>query len=261
MNVKFLLCCIGWLASFSARAQTDTANIRLDTVLTRKLSVGGFCLCQTTLARLRAQFPDLKQVEVEEMDEGKKCIAKDGRFENGVGYASDAVQGMVFQKDPSLDYISKIGLTTDFKGNLPDGQMIDLHHLTLRELFKMYPGFSDKWGSRDCSDYWIFSNDTLSFFVKIDTSKRPRYPIDEAYYMEKPVCAVDLKVSCYSIQERSRIPEELRKGPIFFMDSVRVSKNDLLKYQANDIAAITIYKDSNAIKFAGPEAVGGAVYY
>lgn len=255
MKLKnFILCLIIFTPIISYAQLTDSAHIK-------KLSVNGFCLCKTSLTNLKQSLPDLRQVEVEEMDLPKKCFGQDSRYIAGTGYVSDKQAGIVFQKDPKTDYISKIRLTRQFKGNLPDGHYIDLGSLHLKDLFAIYPQLKDKWGSRGCSDYWNFSNDTISFYVKIDPEKQPQFPIDQAYYLEKPVEAVDLVMSCYGLNsDKPDIVLEDADDPLFFIDSIRVNKSALKDYDPSEIASVTVYKDSNAIKKMGLAEKNGLIY-
>lgn len=48
--------------------------------------------------------------------------------------------------------------------------------------------------------------------------------------------------------------------PIFFIDSVRVSNDQILKYSPEEIASISIYKDSSAIKLMGQSGQDGVIY-
>lgn len=232
-----------------------------DSSLIKKLSVNGVCLCNVTISGLKQQGNDLKEVNVEEMDLAKDCMGEDSRFIAGRGYMSNKYPGMIFQKDQNTDQISKISLTKKFSGRLPDGKFIDMNGLLLKDLFKMYPKLKDTWGSRDCSSYWNFSNDTLSFYVKIDKNKKPQFPIAEAYYANKSVEGADLMVSCYSF--RSDIPKVAiiePNDPVFFLDSVKVNRGVLENYNPSEIASITVYKDSNAVKRIGPEGKNGLIY-
>src|SRR5688572_9919877 len=92
----------------SAYSQLNDRSLFLDSSFAHKLSVSGFYLCQTTLADLHNMSDDFNLIDVEEMDLGIKCIAQDGRFENGKGYVSAKYPGMIFQKDQITDQISKI---------------------------------------------------------------------------------------------------------------------------------------------------------
>ena len=260
MTIKLTLVALLASSAITGLSQ-ENRSIGIDSNLAKKITVSGFCLCQTTLANLHAISADFKEVEVEEMDLGKRCISQDARFINGKGYASNSYPGLVFQKDPNSDYVSKIRLTKGFKGKLPDGTPVDLKTLLLKDVIKIYPAMESKWGSRGCSDYWSFSNDTLAYYVKIDTTKKPQFPIDEAYYLEKPVDGIDLFISCYSIRNK---PDNFQlfaeAEPMIFLDSIRVNKGVLKEYSPNEIAQINIYKGENAIKIAGKEAKNGAIY-
>jgi hypothetical protein len=166
---------------------------------------------------------------------------------------------MIFQLDES-DFVSRIRLTTDFKGMLPDATPVDMKNFLLKDVFKVYPDLINKWYSQDCSDYWTITNDTLTFYVKIDKNKN-RYPVDEAYYMEKPVEAIDLVVSCYSIfKSMKNEPIKLLNDPIFFLDSVNVSRFDIQKLDPKSVSFINVYKDSHAIKLMGPFGKDGVIY-
>ncbi|MGY3053350.1 hypothetical protein ACVWYG_001550 [Pedobacter sp. UYEF25] len=224
----------------------------------KNISINGFSLCQASITELKELDPNLKEVIVEEMDHPVSCFGEDSRFENGKGYSSSKYPGIIFQKEQTSDIISKVRLTKEFKGKLPDGTYIDMQNLSAKDVLNKYPKF-DTWGSRDCSDYWSLSNDTLLFYVKID--KKPRYPIDEKYYLEKPIESIDLVVSCYKPSEGNESNFTLTPtDPVFFIDSVRVTKNDLIKYEPNQIASVTVYKDKSAWEKFGSEAVNGLIY-
>src|SRR6185312_14844285 len=90
----FLFFCYFTLSSAKGFAQTE-----IDASLAAKITVSGFCLCKTTLQDLQHLNPDLKLIDVEEMDAGKKCIGEDARFVNGKGYYSEKYPGLIFQKD------------------------------------------------------------------------------------------------------------------------------------------------------------------
>lgn len=233
---------------------------QLNASLEGKLSISGFCLCKTTLTDLRSMDNDLKEIEVEEMNICNDGFIQDSRFENRKGYYSKKFPGIIFQKDAD-NFISKIRLTKDFVGKLPDGTSIDMKTLLAKDVINLYPKFNN-WGSRGCSEYWTLSNDTLSFFVKIDRNKQPQYPIDLAYYLQKPIEGIDLVMSCYSILHKSEsfslFPAD---EPVYFIDSIRANKAYIEEaYEPSEIAFVSVYKDSNAIKIAGQEAKNGAIY-
>lgn len=260
--MKFIITFIFSTLYFLTQGQTQTfsAKTSFDTALAKKITVSGFCLCQTTLTDLTKLDSELKEVDVEEMDMCKDGFMQDARFVNRKGYSSKKYLGIIFQKDNDNDFISKIRLTKDFVGLLPDGTPINMKTLKAKDVLKIYPKY-DTWKSRGCSDYWNLTNDTLSFFVKIDKDRKPQYPLDEAYYSEKPIEGIDLVISCYSILERAKNRyKQLFDDPVFFVDSVNVTRIELQQYQPTEIAVVTVYKDTNAIKLVGEQGKYGAVY-
>jgi hypothetical protein len=255
----FLISCLYSLSGFSQ--VNDSTSIK-------KVIINNVCLCQTTIPDLKKTNPDLRDTVVEEMDLASNCNGIDSRFITGKGYSTAKSPGMIFQQDRSSDRISKIRLTKQFAGKLPHGKFINLGNLKLKELLLLYPQFKDQWGSRDCSNYWRFSNDTMAFYFKIDSTKKPQFPIDKMYYMDKPVEAVDITLSCYGVQ-RAYSPRTINDDivehvapsePVYFMDSVRVTGADLSKYDSKDIATVSIYKGASAIIKFGPEAEYGLIF-
>ncbi len=251
------------ILSINLYGQPQTVKkVTIDSTLAKKISISGFCLCQTTLTDLRKSASDLKPISVEEMDIPKECFSQDTRYVNGQGFYSKQYPGLIFQKEEeNSDYISKIRLTKEFVGNLPNGKHIELGNLKLKDVFLIYPELKNSWGSRGCSDYWNFSNDTISFFVRIDKNIKPQFPINKEYYLDKPVEAIDLLISCYSLFHKSKdLFTEPTNEPLFYLDSINVNSGVLNLYQPNDIAAVTVYKDSNAIKIAGERGKFGVIY-
>jgi len=48
--------------------------------------------------------------------------------------------------------------------------------------------------------------------------------------------------------------------PIFYLDSIRTDINYFHNYKPEDIATMSIYKDSSAVKIAGDEAKNGLIF-
>lgn len=261
MKLRIIIITLIFSINLFGQSQTDK-EVSVDSTLAKKISISGFCLCQTTLTNLQKLANDFKKVSVEEMDIAKECFSQDSRYVNGQGYYSKQYPGLIFQKEEeNSDYISKIRLTKEFVGNLPNGKHIELKNLKLKDVFSIYPELKDSWGSRGCSNYWNFSNDTISFFVRIDKKIKPQFPINKEYYLDKPVEAIDLLISCYSLSHKSEdFFTEPTNEPLFFLDSVNVNSGVLKLYQPTDIAAVTVYKDTNAIKIAGEKGKFGVIY-
>ena len=54
--------------------------------------------------------------------------------------------------------------------------------------------------------------------------------------------------------------DSVTNEPVFFLDSVRVRSDILYTYDPNDLAAISVFKDSTAIKILGNEGKNGVIY-
>jgi len=63
----------------------------------------------------------------------------------------------------------------------------------------------------------------------------------------------------FSLHIHSQNPS-VQNQPIFYLDSIRTDFNSLNKYIPDDIAFMSIYKDSSAVKIAGDEAKNGLVF-
>ncbi len=258
--MKYIIFYLLFIFSLAGQSQTTNKSV-IDSTLAKKITIEGFCLCQTNLNKLKELYPDLTKVIVEEMDISEECISKDSRFENGIGYFSENIPGIIFQKDKNSDLISKIRLTKSFKGKLPNGTIVDIENMKLKNLFLVYPELKEKWRSRGCSNYLRFSDDNISFYVKIDKNIEPLFPIDKNHYLEKPIEAIDLVISCNSIYNKTtNISLFKPNDPVFYLDSIRVNKGVLSVYDENEIAFITIYKEDNALKIAGNEGRNGVVF-
>lgn len=260
--MRYLILTATLIIIFNVTGESQiTAKSSIDSVLAKRISVSGFFLCQTTISDLKTLADDFNIVNIEEMDSPKECYGQDSRFTNGEGYFSNRYPGMIFQKGNELEYVGKIRLTKDFQGKLPNGSFIDMKNLKLIDVFDIYPEFKDKWHSRGCSDYWRFSNDTISFYVKIDKSIQPQFPINEKHYYDRTIEGIDLVISCYGLFKKpTNVFKEPDNEPIFFLDSIRVNRSVLLSYEPTEIASITVFKDTTAIRVIGPEGKNGVIY-
>jgi TonB-dependent SusC/RagA subfamily outer membrane receptor len=211
-------------------------------------------LCELTLTDLKNQDKNLKEVEVTEMDLCSDGFVTDSRFENKKGYSSNLYPGIIFQKYDDKDLISKIRLTSEFEGNLSDGTYINLKTLTAKDVLEKYPTFNT-WNSRGCSDYWSLTNNELYFYVEIDKSKEPRYPIDEKYYLTKSIKGIDIVANCYEITQKNKSINDV----LFILDDNIVSKEEVEKYNPKDIETVTVLKDKAAVEAYGEKGVNGVI--
>ena len=203
---------------FSCSAQTRKdkeqfvqKTFTVDTSFVAKATVDSICPCQTTFADIM-KSRTLQAVDVENMEQGKNCIGSDARFENDNGYRLTTTKGIILQKDESTEYVAKIHLTKEFDGRLPNGQFVSVKNLTLNDVVKMYPNLD--YGTRDCSDYWNYNNDTINFYFKVDTTIK-RYPLNEQYYADKPIEGIDIVLWCYKMYGPDYSGEVIYERPLY----------------------------------------------
>lgn len=225
--------------------------------------INGVCLCKTTLAELQEQSTTWKEVSVAEMDLPPSCFGDgDSRYTNGKGYVSDKYPGMIFQEGNVPGSIGKIRLTEVFKGRLPDGNPIYVSELTVSEILRQYPQADETWSSRDCSEHYrLFYNDVVNFFVKIDRSLLPQYPVKTEAYMDRLVSGIDLVASCRRLnKDKPVIKLATGDRPIMFLDSIQVNEGVVKLYDPEDMAFVTVVKGENAIKLKGEEGKNGIIF-
>lgn len=61
-------------------------------------------------------------------------------------------------------------------------------------------------------------------------------------------------------QSPKKMIKKLGSEPMFFLDSVNVDKSELQQINPDNVAKVSVYKDSNAIRLVGPDGKDGVVY-
>lgn len=212
-------------------------------------------LCELTIDFLKAKDPNLKQVKVTEMNLCPDGFVQDGRFENRIGYESEFYPGIIFQKYNSEENtISKLHLTKDFKGFLPTGIYIDMSKLKAIDVLEQNDRLNT-WTSRGCSKYWGINDEKIFYYVKINTNKKPQYPIDEKYYSEQAIEGIDIISNCYEYFEEKSKPLE----PLVIMEGKEVKMEVLYALKPEEIDQIIIIKDKNATDKYGEKATNGVI--
>ncbi|NML40212.1 hypothetical protein HHL17_23635 [Chitinophaga sp. G-6-1-13] len=203
-------------------------------------TVAGVCLCFTTLDDLEKAGNTLQPVKVPEMEFAEKAPLPDSSYEYGKGYVTARYPGMIFQTERNSRYIAKIRLTPDFKGKLPDGQTIDVRHLTAADVLRMYPELVNRWRWKSYgNDYLTLSNRLIRFYVKKDYHRKPLYPIDEAYYRKRPITGIDLIYSCEEHRHPVETGQRWTLPPDYYVDSVLVTDLRKVPTSSGNIARTT----------------------
>lgn len=76
-------------------------------------------------------------------------------------------------------------------------------------------------------------------------------------WLSAPLLFLSIQVSAQPTTEE--VVQSLAPNPLFIIDSVKVTRADLQKYDAESITLVTILKDSSMIKQYGGEVKGGVV--
>lgn len=211
--------------------------------------------CELSIDDLKLKDSELKEVKLEEMDLCPDGFTQDARFENGIGYESKLYPGVIFQKYESNDVvIAKIHLTKEFKGYLPDGYYVDLKTLKAADVLKKYDSL-ETWTSRGCSNYWGINKDNkLNFYVKINKDKKPQYPVDEKYYAEQDIEAIDIISDCYAFFEKVKI------NPLYIIDGKEITEEDIIRnLKPEDVDSISVLKDKGAVEKYGDKGKNGVI--
>lgn len=61
-------------------------------------------------------------------------------------------------------------------------------------------------------------------------------------------------------QSPKRIVKKLGNDPLFYIDSVNVSKKDIQKYDPKDISSVTVFKDKAALNLIGEDGKDGVIF-
>lgn len=150
-----------------------------------------------------AEFNDNKQIEVSELDDCVDGVSglKTPGYERNIGYISSKFNGIIFQNHSADSTVSKITLTKDFKGFLPDGMYIDMSNLKARDILNV--DTNKHWLSNPCTEYLQIKYKNISFYIKYDKSIKPRHPINQKLYSEKEIEAITIEVNCFN-QKKNR---------------------------------------------------------
>lgn len=172
---------------------TDFKQIetRVDSSFT-KFKVDNITTCYTTTTDLKQLNLDLKEIE------------KGGLDSLFITYSHHSDQFLINEDKGLLigtyDYtelINTFWLTDQFKGTLA-GKLIDVQNYTVSQMTKDFPEPRFRWMTTGVSPYWIYTNDTINFFIKLDKTI-PRFPLDENHYKNHKMEGIQLELSCWKI--------------------------------------------------------------
>lgn len=105
----------------------------------------------------------------------------------GGSYYYDTSKRLLFCTYENTELLSSIFLKGNSSGTLRGLPIADFSKLTVHDIIAYFKDLD--WSTTDVSDYWIYGNDTVDFYIEIDNSI-PRFPLNEIFYANKhPVLA------------------------------------------------------------------------
>ncbi len=181
----------------------------LDTSFIKKVTIDSICPCQTTLTDLKDK--NLVSFDYKELDSSLCPVNADGNAKE-TAYKIPADSSIVLQTSEDNEMVEKIHLKKGFEGLLPNGVSIKLKDLTVKDVEKLYPTFDYR--TTNCSSYWRYTNDTISFYIKIDRSIK-KYPLDEKFYADKPIDEIEIALWCFHVYAPSQSGNIVYEKPLF----------------------------------------------
>jgi hypothetical protein len=197
MKIHYLI--FATLLSCSTK-QTDTdifasefrqAETKVDSSFA-KLKVDNITTCYTTLTDLKQLDIDFEEIEKDKLD--SLVLGYSHQSDN---YFTNQNRGLLIGTYDNTELINTFWLTKEFKGVLTD-KYIDSKNYTVSQMVKDFPEPRFRWSITGVSPYWIYTNDTINFFIKVDNSIS-RFPLDENYYQSHTMTGIQLELSCWKI--------------------------------------------------------------
>jgi hypothetical protein len=199
--------------------------------------LSNFTLCELTLVDLKSLDKDIALVEINEMG---FCTGQQ-TFDTGKGYVSKNYPGVIFQKETETERISKLHITSDFNGILPNGRKVNMSELNTDIV-------SEKLTDRKivkvdaCEKYNSFSENDMRFYFASS---------------EEGVTAItglDIVAECPRMAPINEV-----RNPIFFINGQEATQEQVGKLKPDDIKSFEVINADDAKKRYGDKGEFGVV--
>jgi len=210
--------------------------------------------CPLTLDDLKKIDPEIKLVAIEQKDFCKEYATEDGNPEIKFGYKSRLFPGVRFY-EPKNDeiLISKIHLTKEFKGYLPDGKFVEVKTLTVSTLVNMYTSIINLTPNK-CNNYFeLIKDEGQNFILKVYKTNELSNQAHQIQYEQQLTESIDILFECY-IDSR-----EEKNKPLYILNGKEVKEEEVLALDPDIIKSITVLKDNTAEMKYGTKAKNGAI--
>ncbi|MEN9599258.1 MAG: hypothetical protein RL596_1577 [Bacteroidota bacterium] len=164
---------------------------RVDSLFTSKIKLNEISVCSTTITDLKQKGHAPVLMPHEQID----SFIKDINWQEG-DYYYDNTKKLLFCTYNQTELISTIFIKDNFKGVLRDLPIEDFSKLRVDTITNHFKDL--KWTTTGASDYWIYGNDSINFYIKIDTSI-PRFPLNEKFYEDKHPTLAKIQFLCNKV--------------------------------------------------------------
>jgi hypothetical protein len=154
----------------------------VDTLFMSAVNLNDIIVCSSTITDIMQKGYTPVLTPKEQIDSLVVAV----NWQDG-SYYYDTSKRLLFCTYDNTELLSSIFLKGNFNGTLRGLPIADFSKLTVRDITAYFKDLD--WSTTDVSDYWIYGNDTVNFYIKIDKSI-PQFPLDEIFYEKKhPVLA------------------------------------------------------------------------
>jgi hypothetical protein len=157
-----------------------------------KFKVDNIVTCYTTLTDLKTLDIQFRKTDTDELD--SLFITCSHHSDN---YFTNHEKGLIFGTYAYTELVNTFWLTDKFKGTLA-GKFIDVQNYSVSQMTRDFPEPRFRWSTTGVSPYWIYTNDTINFFITLDKAI-PRFPLNEKHYANHKVTGIQLELSCWKI--------------------------------------------------------------
>ena len=157
-----------------------------------KFKVDNITTCYTTLTDLKRQNIDFKETKKNDLD--SLFLNYSHHSDN---YFVNKDKGLLIGTYDYTELVNTFWLTDKFNGTLAN-KHIDAQNYTVSQMTTDFPEPRFRWSTTGVSPYWIYTNDTINFFITLDKAI-PRFPLDEKHYANNKMAGIQLELSCWKI--------------------------------------------------------------
>jgi hypothetical protein len=211
-------------------------------------------ICKLTIEDLKKMDPDLTLVAIEQKDFCRETGSEDGSPEIKFGFKSRLFPGVRFYEPKNEEIlITKIHLTKEFKGYLPDGKFVEIKTMYVSNLVNMYNRQVIMTANK-CHGYFdMISDEGANFMLKIYKTNEPldtgKYVIDE----QQLAHGIDIVFDCQYASV------ETRNKTLYVINGKETTEKEFRTLHPDTIVSVTVLKDSNAERKYGAKGKNGVI--